>query len=314
MKKQAVYSRSARWSPGLPPAFSAPPDEPPLRRRFWTALTAFYGRHERAVHLASAPVLAALAVAVYAALQPAPQNLTQRDIDSAVVYTLDNLPPAPALAAVAYDIIRPSVVQVQGFNPTPEAAEELAEGELPVPGEPFTIGTGVVISEDGVILTNLHVAIAAQHLIVTFADGTESEAELIAAEPEQDLAVIQARILPDELVPVILASTADLLPGDDVIAVGFPFGIGPSVTAGVVSGLRRELRDDEGGTILTNLIQFDAAANPGNSGGPLVNALGEVVGIVTAILNPSGADVFAGVGFAVPIENAAAAAPGMDPF
>jgi S1-C subfamily serine protease len=314
MKKQAVYSRSARSSLGLPAAFSLPPEEPPLGRRLWTALTGFYRRHERSANLAVAPVLAALAVAVYAALQPAPQNLTQDDIDAAVVYALDTLPPPPALAAVAYDIIRPSVVQVQGFTPTPEAAEELAEGELPEPGEPFTIGTGVLISEDGVILTNLHVAVAARRLIVTFADGTEAEAELVAAEPEQDLAVIQARVLPDDIVPAILASTAGLLPGDNVIAVGFPFGIGPSVSAGVVSGLRRELLDDEGRPILTNLIQFDAAANPGNSGGPLVNAAGEVVGIVTAILNPSGADVFAGIGFAVPIENAAAAAPGMDPF
>ena len=98
-----------------------------------------------------------------------------------------------------------------------------------------------------------------------------------------------------------------------MIAVGFPFGIGPSVTAGVVSGLRREFVSPEGKRLLTNLIQFDAAANPGSSGGPLVTARGEVVGIVTAILNPSDQRFFVGIGFAVPIENAAAGA-GIPPF
>ncbi len=125
--------------------------------------------------------------------------------------------------------------------------------------------------------------------------------------PEHDLAVLQAKKIPDDLPAATLRSTADLKPGDEVVAVGFPFGIGPSVSAGVVSGLRREYRSPEGKRILTNLIQFDAAANPGNSGGPLVTRDGEVVGIVTGILNPTEQRVFIGIGFAVPIENAAAA-------
>ena len=94
--------------------------------------------------------------------------------------------------------------------------------------------------------------------------------------------MLQAKTIPDDLPPATLRSTADLASGDEVVAVGFPFGIGPSVSAGVVSGLRREYRSPEGKRLLTNLIQFDAAANPGNSGGPLVTADGEVVGIVTA--------------------------------
>ena len=96
-------------------------------------------------------------------------------------------------------------------------------------------------------------------------------------------------------------------PTDKVVAVGFPFGIGPSVSSGVISGLRREYQSPEGKRLLTNLIQFDAAANPGSSGGPLVTMDGEVVGIVTAILNPNNQRSFVGIGFAVPIENAAAA-------
>jgi S1-C subfamily serine protease len=110
-----------------------------------------------------------------------------------------------------------------------------------------------------------------------------------------------------------MRGTGDLLPGDEVVAIGYPFGIGPSASAGVVSGLKREHRSREGKRLLTNLIQFDAAANPGNSGGPLATMDGEVVGIVTAILNPSEQGVFIGIGFAVPIENAAAAA-GISPF
>ena len=101
--------------------------------------------------------------------------------------------------------------------------------------------------------------------------------------------------------------------GDQVLAVGFPFGIGPSASGGVVSGLKRQFRSPEGKQRISNLIQFDAAANPGNSGGPLVTMDGEVVGIVTAILNPGDAGTFIGIAFAVPIENAASAV-GMPPF
>ncbi len=124
--------------------------------------------------------------------------------------------------------------------------------------------------------------------------------------------MIKPSVLPDDLKPAVLTTTGGLHLGDQVVAVGFPFGIGPSVSSGVVSGLRRDYEDPDGRS-LRNLIQFDAAANPGNSGGPLVNDHGEVVGIVTAILNPSNERVFIGIGFAVPIENAAALA-GRSPF
>src|SRR6185437_6824510 len=174
--------------------------------------------------------------------------------------------------------------------------------------EPDAIGSGVVMDQSGKILTALHVVSGTDLYVVVFADGSHSDAEMVGAQPENDLAVLQPKHLPDELQPATLASTAGLRPGDKVVATGFPFGIGPSVSAGVVSGLKREFIDPDNDKIkLTNLIQFDAAVNPGNSGGPLVNRDGEVVGIVTAIVNPSGAHVFAGIGFAVPIENAARA-------
>jgi S1-C subfamily serine protease len=230
-----------------------------------------------------------LAILLYGVFTPPGSELTQRDIDQAVLYTLENLPREPSIESRAYAAIVPSVVQVRRLG-----ADEND-------GTSLGTGTGVVIVDDGTILTNLHVVAGSDRIGVTFWDGTESVAELVSVQPEQDLAVIRAELLPDDLMPAPLSSTRGLRTGDRVIAVGFPFGIGPSLSAGVVSGLRREYRSPEGERLLTNLIQFDAAVNPGNSGGPLVTEDGHVVGIVTAILNPS-ARVFIGIGFAVPIE------------
>jgi S1-C subfamily serine protease len=217
--------------------------------------------------------------------------------------------PMPSQARAAYEGIRGSVVRVVGLD------GEADDGDAATPGDPAArnIGTGVVIVDNGTILTNLHVVQGAKKLKVTFADGTESDAVMIGAQAENDLAVLRAKTVPDDLKAATLRSTGDLQPGDEVMAVGFPFGIGPSASAGVVSGLKREFRSPDGKQMISNLIQFDAAANPGNSGGPLVTMDGAVVGIVTAILNPSKQRVFIGIGFAVPIENAAAAA-GMPPF
>ena len=165
-------------------------------------------------------------------------------------------------------------------------------------------GTGVVILENGTILTNLHVVAGAKRLSITFYDGMESDAEIVGLHPENDLAVIRAKKIPDDLPPATMGASGRLKAGDEVVAVGFPFGIGPSVSAGVVSGTNRSFRSPKGERRLTGLIQFDAAANPGNSGGPLVTMDGEVVGIVTAILNPTRAGTFIGIGFAVTIEGA----------
>lgn len=229
------------------------------------------------------------------------RHLTQKDIDAAVLRTLETtVLPSQITRAVA--TVAPSVVRVTGYAINKKGVEE-----------EHGVGTGVVIVNTGVILTNLHVVAGAQRVEVTFFEGTKSPAYISNVQAENDLAVLQARLLPDDLQPATLRSTADLRPGDSVAAIGFPFGIGPSVTGGVVSGLGRSFRSPEGKQIIGNLIQFDAAANPGNSGGPLVTLDGQVVGIVTAILNPGEARTFIGIGFAVPIENAASAV-GMHPF
>ena len=176
-----------------------------------------------------------------------------------------------------------------------------------------SVGSGVVIVDEGLILTNLHVVFGAERVSVTFHDGTESEAGIVSIHPENDLAVIKAQKIPDDLQAATLGSADLLKPGDEVVAVGFPMGIGPSVSAGVVSGLNREFRSPEGDRELTRLIQFDAAVNPGSSGGPLVTMQGDVVGIVTAILSPNESRTFIGIGFAVTI-GAAGGAVGMHPF
>ncbi len=170
------------------------------------------------------------------------------------------------------------------------------------------LGTGVVIDDTGTILTSLHIVRDATRIRVTFADGSESEASVIVRQPENDLAVLRPEEIPDDLVPATLASSASLHVGDEVVAVGNPFGITNSLSDGVVSGLHRSFKSPKTGETLTDLIQFDAAVNPGNSGGPLLNRDGDVVGIVTALLNPTEQDVFIGIGFAVPMETAGGAA------
>jgi S1-C subfamily serine protease len=234
--------------------------------------------------------------------------ITQDDIDAAVRESIEK-EPLPSQAAKAYDAILPSLVRVVGLmndDDNGDAAPEKKAMER-------SLGSGVVIIDNGTILTNLHVVWGAKKIRVRFANGHESDASMVGAMPENDLAVLKAHSLPDDLEAATMRSTGDLKPGDHVVAVGYPFGIGPSVSYGVVSGLKREFRSPEGEKTLTNLIQFDAAANPGNSGGPLVTMDGQVVGIVTAILNPNEQRTFIGIGFAVPIENAAAAA-GLPPF
>jgi len=301
VRKATLYSRSNRPAPqaeaSVSPQAAVSPPKPGKARR----LRDWVSRHRAALAFVAGVAVAGLLVLLHATSVPSQRALTQHDIDAAVLRTLENNP-LPSRMAKAFDIIRPAVVRVRGLG-VDENGDEIER----------SVGTGVVIVDTGVILTNLHVVAHATKLILVFSDGLESEGTVIGLHPDQDLAVLQAKTIPDDLTAATMRSTKDLALGDDVVAVGFPFGIGPSVSAGVISGLRREYRSPEGKRVLTNLIQFDAAANPGNSGGPLVTAEGEVVGIVTGLLNPTEQRVFIGIGFAVPIESAAGAV-GLSPF
>ena len=293
-----VPQNTAQGRGARQPASPAPPSPaaPPTR-----GARAFLRRHASWGLFIAGGLVALLLVLVHGAMQPAPREFTQEDIDAAVLHTLASKT-LPSRAAKAAELVRQAVVRVRGF------ADD-GNGEDKESG----VGSGVVIVDNGIILTNLHVVAGAKRVTVTFFDGLESEAELVGLKPATDLAVVRAKKIPDDLPAATLGSTQKLQPGDEVVAVGFPFGIGPSVSAGVISGLNREFRSPDGHRLLTRLIQFDAAANPGSSGGPLVTMDGEVIGIVTAILNPTEARTFIGIGFAVTIE-AAGNAVGIPPF
>jgi S1-C subfamily serine protease len=306
MKKAAIYSSASRLrgtGPGAaPPAPAAEPAPAPVSAAALArGIRGVLQRHASLAGFAAGGLFALLLVLVYGAMREAPYEYTQEDIDAAVLHTLENNT-LPSRAAMAAGRVQHAVVRVRGMAED-ESGKEVERD----------VGSGVVIVEDGLILTNLHVVAGAKRVTVTFHDGLESEVELVGLKPETDLAVIRAKQIPDDLAPATLGSTQRLQPGDEVVAVGFPFGIGPSVSAGVISGLNREFRSHEGERVLTRLIQFDAAANPGNSGGPLVTMEGDVIGIVTAILNPTEARTFVGIGFAVTIESAGSAV-GIPPF
>lgn len=261
----------------------------------------------------SSVIVSALLFLAYTLSQAPERRFTQRDIDAAVLHTLETKT-LPSPEAKAFEKIRRSVVRIVQEEDTGKGA----------PGKNVRgVGTGVVIVDKGVILTCLHVvegeggeegkSEGPGKIKVQFANGLESEAVILQRQPEHDLAVIRAKNIPDDLMPATLRSTQGLAVGEKVEAVGFPFNIGPSASSGIISGLNRNYHSPDGKEVLRNLIQFDAAANPGNSGGPLVTMDGEVVGIVTAILSPHEQGTFIGIAFAVPIEVAAAAA-GEPPF
>jgi len=269
------------------------------RNQRWRA---FYKRREKPLLVLGGALAAVTLVALHGSLMTPPQVLTQDDIDQAVTRTLENkVLPSPAIKA--YQAVRPAIVRVRAIGDGLEQDEYFQRA----------VGSGVVIINRGVILTSLHVVAGASRVRVQFEDGSESDAAIVSTQPEHDLAVLQANQIPDDLQAATLRSAKQLIEGEHVTAVGFPYGIGPSVSHGVISGLRRQYRSPDGERVLSNLIQFDAAANPGSSGGPLVNAAGEVIGIVTAILTTSEKAGFSGIGFAVPIEIAAGAA-GLPPF
>jgi len=180
------------------------------------------------------------------------------------------------------DKVRPSVVSVHTGSRTGDAA-----------------GSGVVLSADGLVLTNAHVVEDANRIELDFADGQSATARLVGSVPENDVALVQAEGLDAQVTPAELGSSDALVVGDEVVAIGNALNLGeaPSVTSGIVSALNRSIQVPSGG-VLDGLVQTDAAINPGNSGGPLVNSSGQVVGVNTAIL-----DNAQSIGFALSIDS-----------
>jgi S1-C subfamily serine protease len=202
--------------------------------------------------------------------------------------------------------VLPSLVFVEVQRP----GEQREDGEAE---EAAGLGSGVVINTDGEVLTSLHVVTQATDILLTFADGTESGAQIVATQPENDIAVLRPVRLPAVLIPAVLGNPNAMHIGDEAYAVGHPFGLYGSMSTGVISGFERTFRIQNSDQRLEGLIQIDAAVNPGNSGGPLLNRYGQVIGIVTGLANPTDDTFFVGIGFAVPIDIAGGAA-GLPPY
>ncbi len=164
---------------------------------------------------------------------------------------------------------------------------------------PRGTGSGFFWDDRGHIVTNLHVVRGSQEAQVRLSDQRTFPATFVGASAAHDLAVLRIDVPADLPDPIPIGSSADLLVGQDVIAIGNPFGLDHTLTTGIISALDRSIDNDRGG-VIEHLIQTDAAINPGNSGGPLIDSAGRLIGINTAIYSPSGA--YAGVGFAVPVD------------
>ena len=243
-----------------------------------------------------------MVILLYNLLVPATPQLTTDEVNQSIAHAFASATPPPAYSARVYQAIRPSLVLIQTGAPN-------EDGETERGG----IGSGVVISDQGDILTSLHVVADATDIRLIFPDGSKSTARVIVEQPENDIAVLRPEEPPAELAPAVLGNPNAMRIGDEAFVVGHPLGLYGSMSVGVISGFDRSFRPQNSDQRLHGLIQIDAAVNPGNSGGPLLNRDGQVVGIVAALANPTEQDVFIGIGFAVPITIAGAAA-GLPPY
>ena len=270
------------------PAPAAPDPDPPGRRARVVA------RLRRATPVLSGAAGALAVLLVVNLVAPTQPPLTSSQLRASIDEVLASMTPGPARSQLVYQAVVPSLVLIETGPPGQTSLEQL--------------GSGVVVSGRGEILTSYHVIAAAEELRVTFADGTQSPAGVVAQVPEDDIAVLMATAPPAQLFPAVLGNPGSVRIGDEAFALGHPLGLTSSLSAGVISGLGRSFELEQTRQTLTDLIQFDAAVNPGSSGGPLVNRDGQVIGIVAALINPTEERVFVGVGLAVRIDVAGGAA------
>ena len=269
--------------------------------RWRDRLVRFRTRAKSAMPFFSGILAALLAILFYRLLFPGPHQMTVREVNDTVAQAMASATPRPAFSSQVFQVIQPSLVLIQ------------TEGHAKSGKDESGLGSGVVVTNTGEILTSLHVVAGAEKISVTFADGTQATGAVVSAQPENDIAVLQTDQLPGILVPAILGNPGSMRVGDEAFAVGNPFGLYGSMSAGVISGFNRTFQPEGSNQQLEGLIQVDAAVNPGNSGGPLLNRYGQVVGIVTGIVNPTEQSFFVGIGFAVPI-NVAVGGMGSAPY
>jgi S1-C subfamily serine protease len=255
----------------------------------------------RTAPFAGGVVAALIAIAVWTATHPGPVPLTTRDVKQAIASALASQTAPPPFSELVDQAVSPSLVLIETNR---KDASGAAGGGL---------GSGVVVNDAGSVLTALHVVAGATAIHLTFPDGSKSTATIASQDPATDIAVLTPDTPPAAPAPATLGNPKSMQIGSDAYIVGNPFGLYGSLSSGVVSGLDRSFKDPTSDRVFDGLIQVDAAVNPGNSGGPLVNRNGQVVGIVTALINPTKQDVFIGIGLAVPIDVAGGGA-GLPPY
>ena len=255
----------------------------------------------RAAPFVAGVIATFIAIAAYSTLRPGPAPLTTRDVNLAIASALASQTPAPPRSELVDAVIGPSLVLIE----TDRAGDDGTDAS--------GLGSGVVVNDAGSVLTALHVVADATDIRLTFADGSKSTATVARSDPATDIAVLTPDTPPATIVPATLGNPGAMRIGSEAYVVGNPFGLYGSLSTGVVSGLDRSFQAPGGDRVYRGLIQVDAATNPGNSGGPLLDRNGRVVGIVTALVNPTKQDVFIGIGLAVPIDVAGGGA-GLPPY
>jgi 2-alkenal reductase len=236
-------------------------------------------------------IIAVLALLAASVAQPYVTRLLLSDTAPRPVAARGDLSDAEQSITALFERVSPSVVQVVGRQSNKNTFDEENTG--------VQSGTGFVWDSAGHIVTNNHVVSGTMDVVVRLASGEAIAADLVGTAPNYDLAVVRLRASNAIPKPVAVGSSADLKVGQFAFAIGNPFGLDQSLTFGVISALHRRLPTSSGHQI-SNVIQTDAAVNPGNSGGPLLDSSGRVVGVNTAIISPSGTN--AGIGFAIPID------------